>query len=69
MTNDMDAISAIFFKKRDAAFWITLNRPKKCNAIHQKVNDGFCAGYQQTDADPEVRVIVSTAIRRDKYAM
>jgi enoyl-CoA hydratase/carnithine racemase len=52
--------STILLEKRGMAFWITLNRPEKRNAINHDVIDGIREGYQQAHADPEVRVIVLT---------
>jgi enoyl-CoA hydratase/carnithine racemase len=36
-----EATSAVLLEKRGAAFWITLNRPEKRNAINQDVIDGI----------------------------
>jgi methylglutaconyl-CoA hydratase len=52
--------SSILLQKHGVAFWITLNRPEKRNAINHDVIDGIREGYQQAHADPEVRVIVLT---------
>lgn len=51
----------VLHQKRGCAFWITLNRPDKRNAINAEVIAGIRAGYRQAHADPEVRVIVLTA--------
>jgi enoyl-CoA hydratase/carnithine racemase len=53
--------SAVLLEKRGAAFWITLNRPEKRNAINQDVIDGIREGYRRAHADPGVRAIVLTA--------
>ena len=50
----------VLLEKRGHAFWITINRPDKRNAINKDVTDGIRAGYAQAHADPEVRVIVLT---------
>src|SRR5437899_2265177 len=50
----------VLLEKRGLAFWITLNRPDKRNAINHDVIDGIRNGYRQAHADPEVRVIVLT---------
>jgi methylglutaconyl-CoA hydratase len=52
---------AVLLEKRGAAFWITLNRPEKRNAINQDVIDGIREGYRRAHADPDVRAIVLTA--------
>ena len=46
---------------RGPAFWITINRPDKRNAINAEVIAGIRAGYRAAHADPSVRVIVLTA--------
>ena len=46
---------------RGPAFWITINRPDKRNAINADVIAGIRAGYRAAHADPAVRVIVLTA--------
>lgn len=55
-----DETSAVLLEKRGPAFWITLNRPEKRNAINQEVIDGIREGYRQAHADPAVRAIVLT---------
>lgn len=57
----MGDTSAVLLEKRGAAFWITLNRVEKRNAINQDVIDGIREGYRQAHADGDVRVIVLTA--------
>lgn len=52
---------AVLFEKRDRAFWITINRPDKRNAINKDVIAGIREGYRRAHADAEVRVIVLTA--------
>jgi methylglutaconyl-CoA hydratase len=51
----------VLLEKRDRAFWITINRPDKRNAISKDVVAGIREGYRQAQADSEVRVIVLTA--------
>src|ERR1035441_5319445 len=53
--------STVLLEKRGVAFWITLNRPEKRNAINRDIIDGVREGYQQAHADPGVRVIVLTS--------
>jgi enoyl-CoA hydratase/carnithine racemase len=50
----------VLLEKRGSAFWITLNRPDKRNAINQQIVDGVREGYVRSHADPSVRVIVLT---------
>jgi methylglutaconyl-CoA hydratase len=50
----------VIFEKRGAAFWITINRAEKRNALNAEVIAGIRAGYAQAHADPDVRVIVLT---------
>jgi enoyl-CoA hydratase/carnithine racemase len=51
---------AVLLDKRGSAFWITLNRPDKRNAINQDVIDGIREGLRRAHTDPEVRAIVLT---------
>lgn len=50
----------VLLEKRGHAYWITINRPEKRNAINQAVIDGIREGYQRAHQDPEVRVMVLT---------
>ena len=52
--------SPVLLEQRGVAFWITLNRPEKRNAINREVIDGIRQGYHQAHADSAVRVIVLT---------
>jgi enoyl-CoA hydratase/carnithine racemase len=56
----MDANSPVLLEKRGQAFWITLNRPDKRNALNAEVIAGVSEGYRQAHADPDIRVIVLT---------
>ena len=51
---------AVLLDKRDRAFWITINRPDKRNALNADVIAGISQGYAQAHDDPDVRVIVLT---------
>ncbi|KJK22987.1 enoyl-CoA hydratase [Burkholderiaceae bacterium 16] len=51
---------AVLHEKRGAAFWITINRSDKRNAINKEVVDGIRAGYRAAHADPAIRAIVLT---------
>ena len=52
---------AVLHEKRSRAFWITINRPDKRNAINADVIGGIREGYRLAHADADVRVIVLTA--------
>ena len=54
MTNE------VLHERRGAAFWITINRPERRNAINAAVIDGIVEGYRAAHADASVRVIVLT---------
>lgn len=56
----MNQSSPVLLEKRGAAFWITINRPEKRNALNSEVIAGIRAGYAQAHADADVRVIVLT---------
>ena len=60
MTNESNT-DAVLLERRERAFWITINRPDKRNAINKDVIAGIRDGYRRAHADPEVRVIVLTA--------
>ena len=55
------APSAVLHEKRGLAFWITINRPDKRNAINAEVIAGIRVGYREAHADPQMRAIVLTA--------
>jgi methylglutaconyl-CoA hydratase len=50
----------ILHERRGAAFWITINRPERRNAINAAVIDGIVEGYRVAHEDSDVRVIVLT---------
>src|SRR2546421_1579120 len=52
--------SSVMREKRGQAFWITINRPDKRNAINADVVAGIAKGYRDAHDDREVRVIVLT---------
>ena len=52
--------AAVLHEKRDRAFWITINRPDKRNALNAEVVAGLREGWRLAHADPEVRAIVLT---------
>ena len=51
---------AVLLEARGAAFWITINRPDKRNAINAEVVQGIREGYAQAHVHPDIRVIVLT---------
>lgn len=55
MSND-----SVILDKRGPAFWITINRPEKRNALNADVIAGISRGYREAHADPDARVIVLT---------
>ena len=50
----------VLTQKRGSAFWITIDRPEKRNALNADVIAGIRQGYRDAHADPEVRAIVVT---------
>ena len=51
---------AVLTEKRARAYWITINRQEKRNAINASVVAGIRQGYRDAHADAEVRAIVVT---------
>ena len=52
--------NSVILEKRGQAFWITINRPEKRNAINGDVVAGIAKGYRDAHDDRDVRVIVLT---------
>jgi len=52
--------NSVVCEKRGQAFWITINRPDKRNAINGEVFAGIARGYRDAHDDKNVRVIVLT---------
>src|SRR3979490_1314333 len=52
--------NSVLREKRGQAFWITINRPDKRNAINGDVVAGIAKGYRDAHDDKTVRVIVLT---------
>ncbi|CAN5115860.1 enoyl-CoA hydratase/isomerase family protein [soil metagenome] len=50
----------VLHDKRGHAFWITINRPDKRNALNASVIAGIVDGYRRAYEDNDVRVIVLT---------
>src|SRR5207237_6887155 len=55
MTDD-----SVIREKRGQAYWITINRPEKRNALNGSVIGGIASGYREAHDDNDVRVIVLT---------
>src|SRR4051812_20331259 len=51
---------SVVLEKRGQAFWITINRPEKRNALNAEVIGGIAKGYREAHEDGDVRVIVLT---------
>lgn len=56
MTNN----NSVILEKRGQAFWITIDRPEKRNALNGDVIAGISKGYRDAHDDKDVRVIVLT---------
>ena len=56
----MTDTNSVILEKRGQAFWITINRPDKRNAINADVVAGIVRGYRDAHDDKDVRVIVLT---------
>src|SRR3954464_6568817 len=52
--------TSVNLEKRGNAFWITINRPEKRNAINGDVVAGIAKGYRTAHDDADIRVIVLT---------
>ncbi|MCA1365334.1 enoyl-CoA hydratase/isomerase family protein [Bradyrhizobium sp. IC3069] len=56
----MTDTTAVITEKRGQAFWITINRPEKRNALNGEVIAGITRAYRDAHEDKDVRVIVLT---------
>ena len=56
----MTDYTSVIREKRGQAFWITINRPDKRNALNGDVIAGITKGYRDAHDDKDVRVIVLT---------
>jgi len=52
--------ASVLHDKRGHAFWITINRPDKRNALNASVLAGIVDGYRRAHEENDVRVIVLT---------
>jgi enoyl-CoA hydratase/carnithine racemase len=53
---------SVLHHKKGAAFWITINRADKRNALNGEVIAGITKGFRDAHDDPDVRVIVLTGV-------
>jgi methylglutaconyl-CoA hydratase len=60
MRDDMTDNNSVILDRRGQAFWITINRPEKRNALNADVIAGIAKGYRDAQDDKDVRVIVLT---------
>jgi methylglutaconyl-CoA hydratase len=56
----MTDTDSVILEKRGQAYWITINRPEKRNALNAEVIAGIAKGYRAAHEDGGVRVIVLT---------
>src|SRR5258708_17566191 len=56
----MTDTSSVILEKRGQAYWISINRPEKRNALNGEVIAGIARGYREAHDDTDVRVIVLT---------
>jgi methylglutaconyl-CoA hydratase len=56
----MTDTDSVILEKREQAYWITINRPEKRNALNAEVIAGIAKGYRAAHEDSDVRVIVLT---------
>src|ERR1700722_17880606 len=52
--------NSVLVERRGPAFWITINRPEKRNALNGEVIAGIAKGYRDAHEDKDVGVIVLT---------
>jgi enoyl-CoA hydratase len=57
---DAEVADVVLYERREHVGWITLNRPRKINAISRDVLAGLDAALARVGADDEVRVVVLT---------
>lgn len=55
---------AVLYERREAAAWLTLNRPQKLNALDRAAVAGLRDGMRRATADDEVKVVVLTGAGR-----
>ena len=58
----MSDMQEVLLERRGQAFWITINRPDKRNALHAGVIATMREGIRLAHADDDVRAIVVTAV-------
>jgi methylglutaconyl-CoA hydratase len=60
MDNAMADNFSVILEKRGQAYWITINRPDKRNALNGDVIAGIARGYREAHDDNDIRIIVLT---------
>jgi enoyl-CoA hydratase/carnithine racemase len=60
MGNAMTDNFSVILEKRGQAYWITINRPDKRNALNGDVIAGIARGYREAHDDKDIRIIVLT---------
>lgn len=60
MSSDTPDMDEVLLERRGQAFWITINRPQKRNALHSGVIAAMRDGIRQAHEDALVRAIVIT---------
>lgn len=53
---------AFHTEQRGAVLLLTIDRPEKRNSLDSEILDGIGAGMARADSDPEIRVVVLTAV-------
>ncbi len=56
----MSGNDSVILEKRGRAYWITINRPEKRNALNGDVIAGLVRGYREAHDDDNIHVIVVT---------
>ncbi|MGE0154588.1 MAG: enoyl-CoA hydratase/isomerase family protein [Reyranellaceae bacterium] len=52
--------AALLFEAADGVATITMNRPKKMNAINNEMREGLLQAWERVEADPDIRVAILT---------
>ena len=61
MSQESPREAEVLHERRERAFWITINRPEKRNAVHAGVIAGIREGLRLAHSSPDVRAVVLTA--------
>ena len=60
--------NSVKLEKRGQAYWITINRPDKRNALNGEVIAGIAGGYRSAHDDKDVHVVVLTRRATRRFA-